>query len=510
MAFAGADSLYITLTSETNKKAFPDNKAADFVVQLGQQITLDPELWEVGLFSLMYPYSFNTIPKNCLIHVRHGGGRQNNHGTVEIPQEHFTTPEALKEFINSRLHKIFSKPGTKKIDAAVKMHFDGMKRARFTFQDDNSDIGFSPSAAYLLGFVDHPEHSQESMKNRERLRKLIERSSMPTFVTSSEGSRGDVDMLTAPGNMEVPDMLALIQSDPEYVYSLPFFLHFTYLLRITRGKLFQTFCEGIQNPFCAEPQLPEPAPLFMNDKIQVLTTQHTRDHEQSRKIREKISQMDQTGQKVPPQLTMSLIYAENNRRQVLGQLQKLVLEAVKVVTEENIPHDWYKDSKYADFFKLYNIPAFVETFERFHGVPETERSNFEPGRERFSKWFTFAAASCLFANYLKPLQTNLSKLTASRPALINPYEVIYIYGDFIKPEPFNDVMAPLLAIVRTEGTPGNMTQYKPSGNLQYKRLQRANIGTMKINIASDLGTPVPFLSEPSVVELHFRRRQRSF
>lgn len=499
MAFAGADSLYITLTSETNKKAFPENKAANFVVQLGQQITLDPELWEVGLFSLMYPYSFNTIPNDCNIHIRHGLGGL-NHGTVEIPQEHFPTPEALKDFINAKLHKMFSKPGTKKIDAAVKMHFDGMKRAKFTFQNENSDIGFSPSAAYILGFVDHPEHSQASMKNRERLRILIERSSRPAFIKNLEPSRGD--MHVDPAYWEAPDMIAQIQSDPEFIYSLPFMLHFMFLLRIPRENLFERICEGIHNPF-TEPIPDTQAELFADERIQVLLIQYTRAHELSMEIREKLSKMKQTDQKVPG-LTMDLIYSENNRLQVLGELQKIVIEGVNV--KENIPSDWYKDSKYADFFELHDVQTFVQTFEQFHGVPETERSTFEPGLARFSKWYTFAVSACLFANYLKPMQTNLSKLTASRPALINPYEVIYVYGDFVKPEPFNDVMAPLLAIVRTEGTPGNMTQFKPSGNLQYKRLQRANIGTMKINIASDLGNPVPFLSEPSVVELHFRRR----
>jgi len=65
-------------------------------------------------------------------------------------------------------------------------------------------------------------------------------------------------------------------------------------------------------------------------------------------------------------------------------------------------------------------------------------------------------------------------------------------------------MSPLLDIVKTEGTPGTLTQYRPN-NIQYKRLEATDITKINFLIASQDGTPAPFKRGPTIIVLHFRR-----
>jgi hypothetical protein len=92
------------------------------------------------------------------------------------------------------------------------------------------------------------------------------------------------------------------------------------------------------------------------------------------------------------------------------------------------------------------------------------------------------------------------------PANMNPFELMYIYSDIVKPEPFDNMMMAILEIVKTEGSQGTLSQYRATSNIQYKSLDRANISNIRILIASDQGAPIPFMREPLVITLHFRRR----
>ena len=501
MAFAGSDSMYITLTSETNKDAFPDNKASQFSVQLGQQISLDPELWEVGLFSLIYPFSFITMPEDCFIIVRHGDRRQ---AKIEIPREHFASSEDLRDFVNTRLHKTLSPPATKKSDAPVKLHFDGMKRARFTFRDENSDIGFSPSAAYVFGFVDHPELSTVNLKRREKLRNLINsarNNNQPAgaaqISSASEDERRRRRLLTRTVALDI-----IPAFNPLHIYTVTFFVQFCNQANVDPEKLFELICRGIHNPFAETFQRGVPGdryPQELSRSQADLSLQIDKIHARLEKLGPNDPQ--------PPDLTEEILKVHALQDEIQRRVHEVTVETTPDDVYDDVPFDWFRESSFAELFELYDVRAFIRSFELHAGLGADRASSFEPGREKISKWYPYAVAACFFARFLQDLKVfHPSKITASRPALVNPFELIYVYGDFVKPEPFNDVMAPLLAIVRTEGVPGTATQYKPSGNIQYKRLQRANIGTMKIIIASDAGQPVPFLSEPAVVELHFRRR----
>ena len=88
--------------------------------------------------------------------------------------------------------------------------------------------------------------------------------------------------------------------------------------------------------------------------------------------------------------------------------------------------------------------------------------------------------------------------------LVMPYELMYIYSDLVRPEPFNSIMSRLLTTVKTEGLPGQMTSFAPN-LIQYKPVDKQDISTFKVLIASDRGERVPFMRGPAVLTLHFIR-----
>jgi hypothetical protein len=102
--------------------------------------------------------------------------------------------------------------------------------------------------------------------------------------------------------------------------------------------------------------------------------------------------------------------------------------------------------------------------------------------------------------------SNDGTVRGTLPANMNPFELMYIYSDIVKPEPFDNMMMAILEIVKTEGSQGTLSQYRATSNIQYKSLDRANISNIRILIASDQGAPIPFMREPLVITLHFRRR----
>jgi len=77
-------------------------------------------------------------------------------------------------------------------------------------------------------------------------------------------------------------------------------------------------------------------------------------------------------------------------------------------------------------------------------------------------------------------------------------DLVYIYCDLLEPVLIGDTKAPLL---RISGR-GKHRTYNP---VQYVPLQKKCFDTVEINIMTDTGLPVPFLSGKSVVVLEFRR-----
>jgi hypothetical protein len=98
-------------------------------------------------------------------------------------------------------------------------------------------------------------------------------------------------------------------------------------------------------------------------------------------------------------------------------------------------------------------------------------------------------------------------LYAVMPGQINPHDFMQIYLNIVWPEPFNGLMTSLLALIKTEGRPGETARYEAT-KIQYKSLAVREINNLKLLILSPLGLPVPFQRGPVLIQLHFIRERR--
>ena len=159
-----------------------------------------------------------------------------------------------------------------------------------------------------------------------------------------------------------------------------------------------------------------------------------------------------------------------------------------------------------------NFYSYLRKVEAELQIPEADRAEFDENDSLLKTSIIYIKALTMYLvlNVIESFVLPDGNLYSNAPSVINPYELMYVYLDIIKPEPFNNLMSPLLEIIKTDGMPGTMTQYRATANIQYKKLDRSNITNMRILIASDQGTPIPFLRGPLVLTLHFRRKPRYF
>ena len=104
-----------------------------------------------------------------------------------------------------------------------------------------------------------------------------------------------------------------------------------------------------------------------------------------------------------------------------------------------------------------------------------------------------------------PLQLpSIGMIGQDKPGLrLNPL-LGYVYCDLIEPVVVGDTKVPLLRTVIIDGSANQLINHIYTTPI-YVPLQRKNFSTVEINIMSDTGEPVPFVSGKSLVVLHFRR-----
>jgi len=171
---------------------------------------------------------------------------------------------------------------------------------------------------------------------------------------------------------------------------------------------------------------------------------------------------------------------------------------------KNFPFDFPEKYKLGSYLKSENFQKYVKQMEEVNNVPIEMRSNFvDPQRKIYSRYtrlilVTYILRKILYGELLG------ERFISPSWGQINPYEVMYIYSDIVKPEPFNDMMSRLLASIKSDGVPGHMTSFE-SKSIQYKNLDQSDISNIKVLIASGNGEPIPFQRGPSELTLHFVR-----
>jgi len=91
--------------------------------------------------------------------------------------------------------------------------------------------------------------------------------------------------------------------------------------------------------------------------------------------------------------------------------------------------------------------------------------------------------------------------------LDNNLRMLYVYSDIASFSLVGDTKVPLLRVVDTQGTYGQMVSATFT-HPHYVPLARSDFETIEINISNELGKPVPFEFGKSVVTLHFRRKNK--
>ena len=96
------------------------------------------------------------------------------------------------------------------------------------------------------------------------------------------------------------------------------------------------------------------------------------------------------------------------------------------------------------------------------------------------------------------------RLSKNPPDLRGRVHSVYVYCDVLEHVPVGDTKAPLLRIVNTDDKSiGNI--HRVFNPLVYVPLQKKMFNTIDIDMRTDFGTTVPFLSGKSFVVLEFRR-----
>lgn len=427
MSFEGTtDSVYFTLTSDACHEIFPDNTPSSFSVQLNQQTNLDTNSWEVGLYSITYPYEFNTIGPDCFLHVKY----KHFASKIQLPEMHCSNIKDLCELLTSEINKsilgvinsvfkdefkslynkeYISKEQLDRSDyaeryAVVKVSSDSSSRVSFYFDNRFVDIGLSDRMMQILGFSNQQEFNVENFMKRQNFISAIEDECMDNKINFAA----------------IADLEKGIRASSGYAVSTQF----------EKDIQAKTGCRGIR--------------LY-----EIITA----------------------GSNDPPNI--KLLFPDDH-----GEFRKH-LRAVE--------------------FKA--------------GIPPSARAIFndDDSVKRTSALYKTALITYAYLKFLEYFSAgNQGTFKGQNAAVVNPFELMYIYSDIIKPQPFDNFSAPLLDLLKTEGKRGELTEFRSVGNIQYRPLNRSNITTIKTYIASDLGKPFPFLRGPLVIRLHFRKRSRHF
>ena len=101
------------------------------------------------------------------------------------------------------------------------------------------------------------------------------------------------------------------------------------------------------------------------------------------------------------------------------------------------------------------------------------------------------------------------RLSKNPPDLRERVHSVYVYCDVLEHVPVGDTKAPLLRIVDTDDKSiGNI--HRVFNPLLYVPLQKKTFNTIDIDMRTEFGTTVPFLSGKSFVVLEFRRVIRPY
>ena len=488
MDLSQTNSFYVTISSDEGVARFPKNRDSDFSVQLGPETIIVPTDWEVGLATFTYRYDFNTVGYDNLIALRY---RDHFH-EITIPVWNCQGVEQLAEYLDVEMNKkiLHGKRPKDSKTRPVEVNVDAIKRIRFSFDTDDIDIGFASQTSKLLGFSDQPFFQLSNFQKRIKLRYLVMATLRPSESLHLTGLEG---------------LKKKIRDNPDFIYTEHFFP--TFLRTFKQGKTLEKVSGG------------NPKHLLFNRLTGGEALNPFKEALQA-----EAQALSIPGAKRPsfffPRLSLGLeTILRNSNNKLLSTMTKEAQNSLRKTLKfgcfvDKDYLDWLERTPYKDLFNVEEAKDFVQKFER--QIDPDDRTKIQPDKTgtvsgaRFSGIFTDAFAAFIVSEFLKESRRASPVLYSNEPMALTPLEQMYVYLDIIKPEPVNNLMSPLLEIIRTEGVSGMLTQYRAGGHLQYKSLEKSNITNIRVLIASKAGERIPFLRGPTELQLHFRKKTKRF
>ena len=139
-------SMYITLSSNSDDKYFPDNTLTHFFNKLPTPLNLDQGNWEVGLAEIQYPINwYNIQTQDIWMYFSLPEERE----YIIIPTGHYRNKRAFIKLLNSKIHSIKKKT----LKDAVHFHYDSItQKAAISRKKTDVVVGLSEKLERILGF----------------------------------------------------------------------------------------------------------------------------------------------------------------------------------------------------------------------------------------------------------------------------------------------------------------------------------------------------------------------
>ncbi len=519
----GRDNFYATLTNSSNLDIFPNNHPAEFQVILNQNFILDPDEWEVSLANIHYVHDFPNIGESTFVKFRH----RCEIYVLELPQWYCEKLEDMAAFLTSMINTFIETLYSEKLKQVEKKEI--LQRAQQrkipapTLPVKPSEKQKLPAEIFSFdqwGFLALDPYVFYGSRTMEKI-SLVSRE--PENIKHQEDAaqlKKTIDYLKfdwkkTPPKIEIKmDSLQRVNisfNDPDF--DIAFSSDLLHMLGLFSEPDFTIKAFDARTLFLGI--IADECETNLNNRGQVAFQDTFGDFSQHRDFRKRFNPEEKMlGFKsiIALSRTLSRILSFDAPSNVLNRFVFNFHQDYAVFEEYGsfltpIAKTWPAKSDAEKFIDSEEYRNFIFDCEAL--AEDLEERDKSINRIANGSGFSMAHGT-LFAAFIvkKILFGALSdtKFVSKIPGRLNPFELMYVYTDLIRPDPFNEMMSRILTSFQTYGNAGQMVTFTPNPR-QYKPLEKSNIGNIKILIASDRGERVPFQRGPSVLTLHFRRRR---
>jgi hypothetical protein len=564
MALQDQDSFYINITSDANGDRYPNNKTSDFRVHLPETLHLDTQQWKVGLATIQYPCDINNIGPSVGTALYIWDGFTEHE--LEFPNWHCVSIANLIAFLNDAAALCLNPNGIQSGETTLR------NRVQRAHTDDTADNNIPVPAKQSKAFQEQRHLQSIQIQAYEEKRDLIDiqltdiarldslkiQNQVQDVVDIEEeeaeedddeeeqiifGMRNKTHRRIRPIERHVQafEARSTTTMDTTNTWHQKNFQQYTY----TREPDYYPVIFSVDK--LNRTEIACTSPIFdigMSDSLRVILglyeqhnfslTRYQRRRKFHTTLRRHIGVLEGIqSQYVNPLaqefygkdptiqhlLRIATVLDLNFRRLWLHvRLAKLcenpdssviTAAAIKTILLEPLSKTWPKDDPvWAPYLDTAEFYQYVKDIQSCNTLKRDIMDNSLFGDEYTTPEFCglVTAMFMLKTIYTEPLLGR--PLFAQMPGQINPHEFMQIYLDIVRPEPFNGLMTSLLALVKTEGRPGETARYEAT-RIQYKSLAIKDISGLKVLILSPSGLPIPFQRGPVLIQLHFIRTQGS-